>query len=192
MIITPVATEIEVPELAAESCRLRGWRLSDVSALRPACGDAQICRFTTVPQRFSVTNAREWIARQHAHARNGTAIVLAIVPSAEDVPVGMVGLFGLDEQECTARFGYWLIADHRGHGLATAAAMCLAEWAFAHLQLSAVHIDHEPANHASARVAQKLGAVRAGSCRIQHRGAGIELIRHTLVAPGASASTHLA
>jgi [ribosomal protein S5]-alanine N-acetyltransferase len=184
--ITFVAPGIAVPELIGGPCLLRGWRLSDAPALRPACGDPEICRFTTVPHRFVVEDAQDWITRQQAHACNGTGVVLAIVPIPENAPAGMVGLFGLDQHGSTARFGYWLIATQRGRGLASAATGLLAEWAFGDLQLSAIHIDLEPGNHASARVAEKLGAVRGNSRWVGHRGARVQLIRHTLLAPGSS------
>ena len=95
----------------------------------------------------------------------------------------MVGLFGLDEPGLTARFGYWLIAGSRGGGLVSAATMLLADWGFTRLQLAAIQIDREPANRASARVAERLGAVITGSRRVQYQGAEVELVRHTLNSP---------
>jgi RimJ/RimL family protein N-acetyltransferase len=95
----------------------------------------------------------------------------------------MVGLFGLDRGDGSARLGYWVVAGHRGHGLATAAARRLADWGFAELGLTAIHIDREVDNLASARLADKLGAVRRGSRPVQYEGATVELVRHTLVKP---------
>jgi RimJ/RimL family protein N-acetyltransferase len=103
-----------LPVLSDERIVLRGWRRADPQALQPACGDPQTCRFTTVPRRYTIEDARDWIARQQAQARNGTAVVLAIVPLPDDRPIGMVGLFGLDEPGLTARLG--LLADRRGAG----------------------------------------------------------------------------
>jgi RimJ/RimL family protein N-acetyltransferase len=178
-----VAGALTVPELEADGCRLRGWRAADAEALEPACGDPDIARFTTVPRRFAMEDARAWVIRQRAHARNRTAIVLAIVPPPGDTPVGMVGLFGLDQSAVSGRLGYWVVADHRGRGLATAAARRLAAWGFAELELTAIHIDREVGNRASARLAEKLGAVRRSSRWVQYEGASIELVRHTLAAP---------
>jgi RimJ/RimL family protein N-acetyltransferase len=180
-----VAPALTVPELQADGCRLRGWRAADAAALKPACGDPEIARFTTVPRRFVLEDARAWVIRQRAHARNGTAIVLAIVPPPGDTPVGMVGLFGLRDGDGTARLGYWVVAARRQRGLATAAARRLADWGFTELQLAAIHIDREVGNRASARLAEKLGAVRRSSRWVQYEGATIELVRHTLPAPTA-------
>ena len=64
-----MAREFVPPVLSDGRVVLRGWRQEDASALRPACGDQQICRFTTVPRRYSIEDARDWIARQQADAR---------------------------------------------------------------------------------------------------------------------------
>jgi len=59
------------PVLSDERIVPRGWRRVDAQALQPACGDPQICRFTTLPRRYTIEDARDWTARQQAHARNG-------------------------------------------------------------------------------------------------------------------------
>lgn len=174
---------LEVPDLSDERVVLRCWRLADAAALMPACGDAAIRRFTTVPDTFTPEGARAWISRQHARANDGSALVWAVVSRGHDLPIGMIGLFGLGERDTTARFGYWLISDQRGHGLATAAAVLVAQWAFSALELTAIHIDREPANAASARIAERLGAALNGSHHVNHEGEQLELVRHTLFAP---------
>jgi RimJ/RimL family protein N-acetyltransferase len=162
---------------------LRPWRLSDAPALREACGDQGITRFTTVPEVFSEEAATDWINRQRQHAERGTAMVLAIVDAGGHIPVGMVGLFGLGRGEPTARLGYWLVNHARGRGLATAAARGLTAWGFDHLGLDQVVIDREPTNLASARVAEKLGAGETGARLTEYHGSGVELIRYVIHRP---------
>jgi RimJ/RimL family protein N-acetyltransferase len=132
------------------------------------------------------------IARQQAHARRGSGVVLAIVPLPGDQPVGMVGLFGFDEPGSTAQFGYRLLAEWRGRGLASDAVRLLAEWGFTHRQLIAVHIDREPANRASERVAEKLGAVVTGSRSVPWGGVEVEFVRHTLRGVGGGGGSAVA
>jgi RimJ/RimL family protein N-acetyltransferase len=175
--------EFVLPVLSDGRVLLRGWRQDDAPALRPACGDQKICRFTTVPHRYTIEDARGWIARQQAHACNGTGVVFAVVPLPDDRPVGMVGLFGINEPGMTGRFGYWLIAGARGQGLIGAATTLVADWGFRQLQLAAIVIDREPHNVASARVAERLGALITGSRLVQYEGAEVELVRHTLTSP---------
>jgi ribosomal-protein-alanine N-acetyltransferase len=171
------------PVLIGEQVLLRGWTPEDAGALRDACGDFDICRFTTVPETYTTEAAQAWITRQQARAHKGTAVVWAIVPNDGDEPVGMVGLFGLGEQKPEARFGYWLVAARRREGLASAATALAAQWGFAELGLREIHIDRESANRASAAVAAGLGAPIAGPHVRSFNGATVELIRHTLKAP---------
>ena len=172
---------LELPTITTDDLMLRPWTPADAPALVEACGDEEICRFTTVPRRYSREAAGEWIRRQAARAAAGSAVVLALVPAAESQPVGMAGLFGLDQDDRAARLGYWLIARARGSGLATAAACALARWGFESLALEIVYVDREPENAASARVAEKLGTRPAGAREVRLRdGRSATLIRHAL------------
>lgn len=149
---------ILVPTIAGAGLRLRPWVLADAASLEPACGDPDICRFTTVPHQYTQEAAVAWIRRSHGRATDGVGMVLAIEPDSVRQPVGMVGLFGLDEPGPTARFGYWIVREHRGTGLASNAVRLVADWAFSHLALDAIHIDVEPRNAASQRVVHAVGA----------------------------------
>lgn len=155
--------ELVTPNLAGELVCLRAWRPGEGAALEPACGDEDICRFTSVPRAYSALDAEAWIARQERRRIAGEAIVLAINERGTARPVGMVGLFGLDSPDQCGRLGYWLIRDWRGRGLARDAVGLLAYWAFGELALRALHIDIEPANSASRRLAEALGAQPIGS-----------------------------
>jgi RimJ/RimL family protein N-acetyltransferase len=172
---------LDLPTIVTGELTLRPWTAADAPALVEACGDEGICRFTTVPRRYSPEAAGEWLRRQAAHATAGSGIVLALVPAAEAQPVGMIGLFGLDQHERAARLGYWLIARARGRGLATAGACALARWGFETLALETIYIDREPENAASARVAAKLGTDPVGAREVRLRdGRSVSLIRHAL------------
>jgi [ribosomal protein S5]-alanine N-acetyltransferase len=175
--------ELALPTIDAPDCSLRPWAPEDAAALREACGEEEICRFTTVPRVYSHDGAAQWIERQRDHAANGTAIVLAIIPANERSPVGMVGLFGLAPSQPTARFGYWLVARARRRGLATSAVRALGDWAFSSLSLETIFIDCEPSNLASGRVAERLGATLAGSRYAWVNGSEVQLARHALAPP---------
>lgn len=152
---------LPAPELAADGLGLRPWAFGDIEALEQACGDPDICRFTTVPERYSADAAHAWIERQHERLAEG-GIVLAIVPESIGLPVGMVGIFGLGRPARTPRLGYWVIREFRGRGLAVASARMLAGWAYDELGIETLLLDIEPSNQASHRVAAKLGAKRVG------------------------------
>lgn len=178
-----VTKRLELPTLTRFGVTLRPWQIADALALREACGDEQIMRFTTVPGVYSEGAAIGWISRQRQHSEDGTAVVLAIIGPDEPVPVGMAGLFGLDRHDRSARLGYWLLGRARGRGLATAAARALTEWAFDCLALDQVIIDREPSNPASGRVAEKLGAVEGGARLVEYEGSKVQLIRYLVNRP---------
>ena len=161
--------------LLGEGLLLRPWALEDAAALEEACGDADICRFTTVPRRYSLAEARSWIERQHGRLADG-GVVLAVVPDLAARPVGMVALFGLGRPDPPPRFGYWVIGEFRGRGLAERAARTLGRWARAEHAVQTLIIDVEPANAASHRVAAKLGAQPVGEVS----AGGVPLIRYTV------------
>jgi DNA-binding MarR family transcriptional regulator/RimJ/RimL family protein N-acetyltransferase len=121
---------ISVPTIAGSGLRLRPWVLADAASLMSACGDPDICRFTTVPHDYTQESAAAWIRRQLQRTAGGAGIVLAIEPASVNRPVGMVGLFGLDEPGAAARFGYWIMGEHRGTGLASKAVRLVADWGF--------------------------------------------------------------
>jgi RimJ/RimL family protein N-acetyltransferase len=175
-----VLKPLELPTIARFGVTLRAWQPTDAAGLRHACGDEEIMRFTTVPGVFTEEAARDWISRTQSRAEDGTAMVLAIVEAGEHFPTGMVGLFGLDRGDASARLGYWLVNHARGRGLATAAARALTDWASERLALNQVVIEREASNIASARVAQKLGAIETGAHLVEHQGAEVKLIRYVL------------
>jgi RimJ/RimL family protein N-acetyltransferase len=174
---------LAAPTLHGTRTTLRPWRRCDAPALEPACGDPDICRYTTVPRTYSLAEAEAWIGRQHDHLRAGDAIVLAIEAVGVPAPVGMVGLFGLDRGEPRARFGYWVVRGFRGRGLVTDAVRTLAEWAFANLPVNELVIDVERENTESGRVADAVGARTAGEVRREVAGRDLVLERYVLPPP---------
>ena len=178
---------LTAPTLSSSRIRVRPWVVGDAVALEGACGDPDICRFTTVPRQFTLEAAAAWIQRQHDRVRDGRAVVLAIQPISEALPVGMVGLFGLDEEEGAARFGYWVVEGHRRSGLATEAVRLVARWAFDELELRAAYIDVEPGNEASLRVAHATGATHDRQLTRHLDGEDVLLERFALFHPAPAA-----
>ena len=81
-----------------------------------------------------------------------------MIDTAPDATVGQVGVNAgplFPEPE----LGWFLYAGHEGQGYATEAAAALRDWTFAHCAMPTLVSYVDPANHASARVAERLGAV---------------------------------
>jgi RimJ/RimL family protein N-acetyltransferase len=77
---------------------------------------------------------------------------------AGGVAVGQVGI-NAGPLFPEAELGWHLFEGHEGNGYATEAAAALRDWGFANLGLPSLVSYMDPRNHASARVALRLGAV---------------------------------
>ena len=79
--------------------------------------------------------------------------------------VGRVSLAHIDTVDGVAEVGYWLLPEHRGHGIATAAVGAVEEHAFDSLGLARLVIRHEPENQRSCLLAQRRGYLEEGTQR---------------------------
>jgi RimJ/RimL family protein N-acetyltransferase len=141
----------------AEGCTLRPAVEADVPAIARACVDPEIVQWLPhLPQPYSRDDARRFIAQADAWRADGREYSLAIVDQ-DDALVGMIGLRLTDDPPTV---GYWLAPEARGRGIATAATIALAGWAFERFHPTRLALHAEPANVASVRVAEKSGFVR--------------------------------
>ena len=85
----------------------------------------------------------------------------AVIEKGSDLALGIAGL-NL-EGGSSPELHYWIRTDHAGHGLATEAARALIEWARQELHAPRLTLWAGSENHASRRVAEKLGFVHLGS-----------------------------
>jgi RimJ/RimL family protein N-acetyltransferase len=75
----------------------------------------------------------------------------------------VLGIAGLNrEGRDTAELHYWIRTDHAGRGLTTEAGRALIDWARDELQVARLTLWAGSENHASRRVAEKLGFVHIG------------------------------
>jgi ribosomal-protein-alanine N-acetyltransferase len=156
------AVPVPNPRLADGSVRLRPWVPDDAPALRPACGDASICAFSTVPWRYPPDAAGAWIDRQEKKRQDGRGLTLAVVPDDSPTPVGTVLLTALEWDRRTARFGYWAIGAARGRSYVSRSGRLLLDWALHDLGLLRVELVILPENVRSRHVATAVGATCEG------------------------------
>jgi RimJ/RimL family protein N-acetyltransferase len=139
---------------------LRPWTLDDVPALVAACNDDEIRRWLTmIPSPYTEDDARTYIEGKVPNAgRNQFAIT-------ENGSV--VGAIGLDVTESIRQgtIGYWCAREARGRGVTTRALRLLSRHAFDALGLERLQLFTDPDNHASQRVAEKVGYQREGVVR---------------------------
>ncbi|MEX2210319.1 MAG: GNAT family protein [Gaiellaceae bacterium] len=153
---------------------MRPWRESDAAALVRRINDPDIAAFLDrVPHPYTHDDAREWFELAGAAWQDGTMATFAIEVEGIEGAAGGIGIHfftGLDEG--TAEIGYWVAAEARGRGAASAATRLAAEWAFEALPgLTRLQLRADVENVASNRVAEKAGFTREGVLRSQRHNA---------------------
>jgi RimJ/RimL family protein N-acetyltransferase len=155
--------------LVAEDTTLRAWRDSDAAAVTIACQDAEISRWTRVPDNYTEADARAFLLWRHDALLAGTTAPFAIV-SADDALLGSVSLIHLDWRNLRAEVGYWLAREGRGRGHATRAVRLISAWGFKSVGLERIDLIAATGNHASQRVAERAGFTREAVLRAYWRG----------------------
>jgi [ribosomal protein S5]-alanine N-acetyltransferase len=136
---------------------LRPFVEDDVPAIVAACQDPEIPRWTSVPSPYTDEDGRRFVAGIGNHRS------FAVVDAKTDELLGSVG-FDVEE-DGRAEFGYWVVREARGRGVASRALLLLAHWAAREHTLARLQLIVDPANAASIRVAEKAGFQREGLLR---------------------------
>lgn len=82
----------------------------------------------------------------------------------------VLGVVGLDLVDQSAELSYWIRSDHAGRGLTTEACRALIGWGLRLLRVTRFTLWAGRDNHASRRVAAKLGFVHIGPLEWQPDG----------------------
>jgi RimJ/RimL family protein N-acetyltransferase len=170
----------EIPVLHSERLRLRGWTESDADALRRIYGDPVTMRY--IGDGSPMPPDRAWHALAHllGHWALRGYGMWAITDPSTDAVLGRVGLYH-PEGWPGVELGWLLDRSRWGEGLATEAAQLAARWAWATLGVDRLIHLIQPDNHASIRVAEKLGA--AFDHRMDLDGTAVDV--YALGRPGA-------
>lgn len=156
--------------ITAERVVLRPFGTADVGAIRHACSDELVQRWTSVPHPYTAEHARAWCMEIAPRIReSGEGVAFAIADGSTDRLLGVMDLKNANWWTRVAEVGYLVAPWARGRGYAPEAVRGLVRWllveqAFVRLELRAA-----VENHASRRVADKAGFVFEGVLR----GAGM-------------------
>jgi RimJ/RimL family protein N-acetyltransferase len=142
---------------------LRPWRDDDAPALKAACQDPEIARWISIPQPYTMADAREQISEWQSEWRDGTGAAFAIVDATDERLLGAVARVGPDGHQAT--LGCWVAREARGRGIGTRALRGVADWTFA--TTDAVRIDAYimVGNAVSERMTERAGFRREGVLR---------------------------
>jgi [ribosomal protein S5]-alanine N-acetyltransferase len=144
-------------------CRLRPWASADGADLVAFANNRRVWRNLTdaFPHPYTKADADGWIITANA---KGRSIHLAIAWNEQ--AIGGIGAIAGDGMKiATADFGYWLGEPFWGKGIATAAAIALADWLMAERVFSRLQATVYEWNPASGRVLEKAGFIKEGVLR---------------------------
>ncbi|MET7420219.1 GNAT family protein [Dactylosporangium sp. NPDC005555] len=155
------------PELGDGFVLLRPWREQD-GPQRFAGFSDELCRRFSWP-RVEPPTERDVLGAYERDERErlaGQSLNLAVADAADPARVwGAASVYDVSAADGRAAVGYWVAPWARGRGVATRSLRLLAAWTFEGLGVQRLELTCEPANVASARVAQRCGFVREGVLR---------------------------
>ncbi len=156
--------------LAAEGIVVRPHAPADVAPMCAAVQEsiATVGRWMSwCHPDYSIKDAETWHARcAAAWAADGDR-EFGIFDAATDDVLGCIGVNQINHVNRFGNLGYWVRRSRERHGIATAAARLVAQYAFAELALARLEVVVLPDNAASRRVAEKIGA--RFECVARHR-----------------------
>lgn len=167
---------MEPPTLTTERLVLRAFELRDVEPVYAACQDAEILRWTTVPNPYGRKHAEDFVgAISPAGWREDTLYNFGVFTKDGELvgSMGLVNISQLHTPQRQAELGFWTAREHRGRGRTTEAARAVATWAFTELGVERLEWLAEVGNEASRAVALKVGFVLEGVQRAKVVNDGI-------------------
>jgi len=114
---------------------------------------------------YSTKDTQIWIESLPDTCQNATECSFAIIDSEDGSFLGSCGLSNVNRTDRCANLGYWVRTSLSRQGVAPAAALGIARFAFKEVELNRVEIVIATENKASIRVAEKIGALREGLLR---------------------------
>ena len=114
---------------------------------------------------YTLRHAKVFIGQSATDWAAAVRYDFAIVDARDETFCGSVGLSQIDQRHKLANVGFWVRRSRVGQGIATAAVQLIADFGFSELGLSRLEFLVARTNHASQRVAAKVGAKLEGTLR---------------------------
>ena len=153
----PPPVRLVVPHLAGDGVRLRPWREDDVPALARGLGDHDVVRWGGGSTATTEDDALRFLYRLRRRADEGSTVSWAV--EVDGAVAGATAIRSVNRHDMHASVAYWVLAEHRGRGVATAALRAAAGHGLGDdgLGLHRLQLQHAVGNDASCRVAEKSG-----------------------------------
>lgn len=114
---------------------------------------------------YSLSEAQQWVDESIERWKAGTDYRFGVFDELTGQALGCVGINNINRGYNFGNLGYWIRSRARNRGVASNAVALAARIGFAELRFSRLEIFALPANLASIRVAEKVGATREGVAR---------------------------
>lgn len=144
--------------------------LADVAAM---LGDADVLRYTRIPDPVPPGWEREWLEFYEEGRREGKREAFAAVDAEDGSFLGLGLAFGIDREGRQLELGYVVAPPARGRGVATRTLELLTDWAFSELDALRIELWISADNEASKHVAERAGYRYEGTLRSYHFKQGI-------------------
>lgn len=157
--------------ISTERLHLREWTTDDAKEFAVLGQDPLVLRFITGGRPLATREVEDFIDRQleAQQVRGWCRWALELRTPSDDQPSGLVGFCG---PGCTfapdVELGWWMASSLWGRGLATEAARAAADYCFGVVGFDRLISAIAPFNHASRRVAEKVGFTLEGE--FEHHG----------------------
>lgn len=161
------------PELTDGVVRLRPLAERDIDAVLGYATESDVARWTTIPVPYGRADAEVFV-RETSHtwwaSRRGAE--WAFTGVNDDILAGTIALRGYTDDPEVANVGFIAAPWARGRGWTTAALRLACAWGLDVFGLARIEWHAVVGNHASRRVAEKVGFVMEGTLRagMAHRG----------------------
>ncbi|NBM19800.1 GNAT family N-acetyltransferase [Streptomyces sp. GC420] len=156
------------PDISISTDRLvlRPFEEADITALTEMMNDELVTAWTSVPQPYTVDDARHWAtAGAPAERTEGRGIVFAVTEFLTQRLVGIVHLSNTDWRIRSTEVGYVTAPWARGEGYASESVLAVARWLFSDQKFERLELRTAADNTASQQVAQKIGCISEGVLR---------------------------
>ena len=147
---------------------LKPLTTADLGAMEALVTDADVLRFTRVPDPPPPGFVQSWYGAYEEGRREGTREAFVIVDSPSGQFLGIAVAPKIDRAARTAELGYVVAPAARGRGVGTDALRLLTDWAFSELGMERLELLISIENESSKRVAARSGYVREGVLRSHH------------------------
>jgi len=154
----------EVPTLQYGLITLRKPEERDIVPIFEGVQDTLIPKFTRIPATYQMANAEHYV-RERSPTGFTMQTEIQLVLEYDGKFAGALSFHTLVLDEAKAEIGYWITADARGRGIATAATKLLTGYGFETIGFHRIEALVVESNQPSLRVLSNAGYIQEGVLR---------------------------